>query len=53
MHLNQYLGINDLTCKVWLGDIPLSMIYNDGWMDIQTDTHMMTIPLGQGVKTKH
>ncbi len=53
MQLTQYICINDLTCKLWLGDIPLSKIYNDGQMDRQTNVHMMTIPLGQGVKMVH
>ncbi len=55
MSLNQYISINDLTCKLTLEDISLAMIYNDGrrtdgQVDGQTDSHVMTIPLDQGVK---
>ncbi len=39
MPLNQYIGINDLTCKVWLRDIRLSTIMNDGRIDRQTDRY--------------
>ncbi len=46
-----------MTCKVWLADISMLVIKNDGWMDSATgkqtdrqmDVHMMTIPLGRGV----
>ncbi len=51
MSLNQYISINALTCKLWLGDIPLPR-QPDRQTDRHLDAHVITIPLGQGVKTK-
>ncbi len=36
MNMSCYTGVHDLTCKVSLGNILVSTIWNDGWTERQT-----------------